>query len=29
LIVNILSPSPKENLKREEAVLVRAEIRML
>ena len=29
LIVNILSPSPKENLKRGEAVLVRAEIRML
>jgi hypothetical protein len=29
LIVNILSPSPKESLKRGEAVLVRAEIRML
>jgi len=29
LIVNVLSPSPKENLKRGEAVLVRAEIRML
>jgi hypothetical protein len=29
LIVNILSPSPKENLKRGEAVLVRAEVRML
>lgn len=29
LIVNILSPSPKEDLKRGEAVLVRAEIRML
>jgi hypothetical protein len=29
LIVNILSPSPKEGLKRGEAVLVRAEIRML
>jgi hypothetical protein len=29
LIVNILSPSPKENLTRGEAVLVRAEIRML
>ena len=29
LIVNVLSPSPKENLKRGEEVLVRAEIRML
>lgn len=29
LIVNIVSPSPKENLKKGEAVLVRAEIRML
>jgi len=29
LIVNILNPSPKENLMRGEAVLVRAEIRML
>jgi hypothetical protein len=29
LIVNILNPSPKENLKRGEAVLVRAEVRML
>ena len=29
LIVNILSPSPKENLKREKEVLVRAEVRML
>lgn len=29
LIVNILSPSPRENLKRGEEVLVRAEIRML
>jgi hypothetical protein len=29
LIVNILSPSPKESLKRGETVLVRAEIRML
>jgi hypothetical protein len=29
LIVNILSPSPKENLKKGEGVLVRAEIRML
>ena len=29
LIVNVLSPSPKENLKRGETVLVRAEIRML
>jgi hypothetical protein len=29
LIVNILSPSPKEDLKTGEAVLVRAEIRML
>jgi hypothetical protein len=29
LIVNVLSPSPKESLKRGEAVLVRAEIRML
>jgi hypothetical protein len=29
LIINILSPSPKESLKKEEGVLVRAEIRML
>jgi len=29
LIVNILSPSPKESLKKEEKVSVRAEIRML
>jgi hypothetical protein len=29
LIVNILIPSPKENLKRGEGVLVRAEVRML
>jgi hypothetical protein len=29
LIVNIVSPSPKENLKKGEAVWVRAEIRML
>lgn len=29
LIVNVLSPSPKESLKRGETVLVRAEIRML
>jgi len=29
LIVNVLNPSPKENLKRGETVLVRAEIRML
>lgn len=29
LIVNVLNPSPKEGLKRGEAVLVRAEIRML
>ena len=29
LIVNIVIPSPKENLKKGEAVLVRAEIRML
>jgi len=29
LIVNVLGPSPKENLKRGEEVLVRAEIRML
>jgi hypothetical protein len=29
LIVNILSPSPKENLKRGETVSVRAEVRML
>ena len=29
LIVNVLSPSPKENLKRGKEVLVRAEIRML
>ncbi len=29
LIVNILSPSPNENLKKGEAVLVRAEVRML
>lgn len=29
LIVNILNPSPKENLKRGEEVLVRAEVRML
>ncbi len=29
LIVNILSPSPKERLKEGEAVLVRAEVRML
>ena len=29
LIVNIVIPSPKENLKKGEAVLVRAEVRML
>jgi hypothetical protein len=29
LIVNILSPSPKESLKKGEGVLVRAEVRML
>jgi len=29
LIVNIMSPSPKENLKKGETVLVRAEVRML
>ena len=29
LIVNILSPSPKENLKKGEAVLVKTEVRML
>jgi hypothetical protein len=29
LIVNILSPSPKESVKKGERVLVRAEVRML
>jgi hypothetical protein len=29
LIVNILSPSPKESLKKGEEILVRAEVRML